>query len=314
LTVSLAIAAASLAIWLYLVAGRGDFWRASVRDDTETQHEPRSWPPVAAVVPARNEAEFIPESLGSLLALDYPGSFDVILVDDQSTDGSAAVAYALADANRHHRLTVLAGRPLPRGWTGKLWAMQQGADHSQNLPEPPHYLLFTDADIAFARDTLRRIVARAEAGGRVLGVCTGVLQAQIGNSLVGFARIELDDRGIVACRLPLREQPAGIVTSGSAARQRRSQQRNAGQREDERKAERVDAQLSPYLVLEARHRWQDRLGLSHVEIGDLVAMGPSAWHTGRDEVARRVAAFPDPAAVTASLTLSVYRRRDTPSA
>jgi hopene-associated glycosyltransferase HpnB len=168
LTVSLAVAAASLAVWLYLVAGRGDFWRASVREDAETQHEPRFWPPVAAVVPARNEAEFIPESLGSLLTLDYPGSFDVILVDDQSTDGSATVAYALADANRHHRLTVLAGRPLPRGWTGKLWAMNQGADHAQNLPEPPHYLLFTDADIAFARDALRRIVARAEAGGLVL--------------------------------------------------------------------------------------------------------------------------------------------------
>jgi hopene-associated glycosyltransferase HpnB len=168
LTVSLAVAAASLAVWFYLLAGRGDFWRASVREDAETHPEPKFWPPVAAVVPARNEAEFIAESLGSLLNLDYPGSFDVILVDDQSTDGSAAVAYAVADANRHHRLTVLSGRPLPGGWTGKLWAMNQGAAHVQNLPEPPHYLLFADADIAFARDALKRIVARAEADSLVL--------------------------------------------------------------------------------------------------------------------------------------------------
>ena len=110
----------------------------------------------------------IAKSLGSLLDLDYPGSFNVILVDDQSTDDTVATAKAVADAQRHRRLTVLSGRSLPEGWTGKIWAMKQGTGHAQNLTEPPRYLLFTDADIAFATDALRRLVARAEADGLVL--------------------------------------------------------------------------------------------------------------------------------------------------
>ncbi len=164
MTASLAFASAVLAIWLYLIFARGGFWLAFVRDDRDSAAEPASWPRVVAVVPARNEAEVIAESLGSLLGQDYPGSFAVILVDDQSTDGTATIARTAADqAETPERLEVLAGRPLPPGWAGKLWAMKQGVDHAAALPEPPRYLLFTDADIAFSGDALRHLVARAEA-------------------------------------------------------------------------------------------------------------------------------------------------------
>jgi hopene-associated glycosyltransferase HpnB len=163
--VSLALASAALAVWLYLVIARGGFWRASIRDDRDNAAEPGSWPGVVAVVPARNEAEVIAESLGSLLNQNYPGSFAVILVDDQSTDGTALIGRAAAThAQAPDRLAIVTGLPLPPGWAGKLWAMQQGVDHAARLPEPPTYLLFTDADIAFSRDALRKLVARAEAG------------------------------------------------------------------------------------------------------------------------------------------------------
>jgi len=163
------VAAVALAIWLYLIAGRGAFWRASVRDVADHESEPRPSPRVIAIVPARNEADVIAESLRSLLVQDYPGSFSVVLVDDQSRDGTAALATrAATDIDAQRRLMIVSGRALPSDWTGKVWAMKQGIDHADGLSEPPCYLLFTDADIAYAPDALRRLVARAEAGGLVL--------------------------------------------------------------------------------------------------------------------------------------------------
>lgn len=169
MTISLAIAGISAAIWIYLIAARGAFWRASVRDDASHEAAPQSWPHVTAVMPARNEADVIAQSLRSLLTQDYPGSFDLILVDDQSRDGTSAVAAATAaDLQARNRLTIVSGRTLPAGWAGKVWAMKQGVDHSESLPRPPAYLLFLDADIACAPDVLQRLVARAEAGGLAL--------------------------------------------------------------------------------------------------------------------------------------------------
>jgi hopene-associated glycosyltransferase HpnB len=164
MTASLTVASAGLAAWLYLILARGGFWRASIRDDRDDAAEPRSWPRVVAIVPARNEAEVIAESLGSLLNQTYPGAFAVILVDDQSIDDTAAIARrTAARAQTPDRLAVLSGLPLPPGWAGKLWAMKQGVDHAAAMPQPPAYLLFTDADIAFSADALRHLVARAEA-------------------------------------------------------------------------------------------------------------------------------------------------------
>ena len=163
------IAALASAIWLYLIAGRGGFWLASVRDDSGLDAKLTRSPSVVAIVPARNEAEVISENLRSLFAQDYPGSFRVVLVDDQSRDGTADIATAAArDLKAPDRLMIVGGQALPASWTGKVWAMKQGVAHADGLSEPPHYLLFTDADIAYAPDALKRLVARAEAGNLVL--------------------------------------------------------------------------------------------------------------------------------------------------
>jgi len=163
------IAGLALAIWLYLIAGRGAFWLASVRDDSRPEAVLTTSPSVVAIVPARNEADVISENLKSLLAQDYPGPLSVVLIDDQSRDGTADVATAAAQAmNAQNRLMIVRGQALPANWTGKVWAMKQGVDHAGSLGEPPRYLLFTDADIAYAPDALRHLVARAEAGGLVL--------------------------------------------------------------------------------------------------------------------------------------------------
>jgi hopene-associated glycosyltransferase HpnB len=157
--VALGLALVGLAIWLYLLLGRGFFWLARERDDRAEPPEPATWPAVTAVVPARNEADVIARSIGSLLTQDYPGPFRVVLVDDQSEDGTAAVARALPGAER---LEVMNGSPLPRGWVGKMWAVSQGvARASEGRPD---YLLLTDADIGHRPENLRRLVARAEAG------------------------------------------------------------------------------------------------------------------------------------------------------
>ena len=82
---------------------------------------------MTAIIPARDEAACVGETVTSLLRQDYPGEFTVIVVDDQSRDATAQVAQdAAAALGAGDRLTVLPGRPLPPGWTGKLWAQQQG--------------------------------------------------------------------------------------------------------------------------------------------------------------------------------------------
>jgi len=121
---------------------------------------------VAAVVPARNEADCIGQTIASLLAQDYPGPWTVILVDDDSSDGTSEIAYRGADGNE--RLKVVRSRGLPAGWTGKLWAIKQGIDAAAALPQPPVYVLLTDADIVHATDSVSRLVAHAERNALVL--------------------------------------------------------------------------------------------------------------------------------------------------
>jgi hopene-associated glycosyltransferase HpnB len=159
-----------LAIWLYLVAGRGGFWRAAQRDDSELAvKSAMHWPPVCAVIPARDEAEAVGDTVASLLRQDYAGQLSVILVDDQSRDATAQRAReAAAACGAPDRLVVMAGRPLPAGWTGKLWAQHQGVECAGSMPEAPDYLLLTDADIAFAPSAVTSLVARSQQGGLVL--------------------------------------------------------------------------------------------------------------------------------------------------
>ena len=159
---------AALAIWLYLMAGRGGFWLARERDDRNSPGPPERWPDVTAIVPARNEADVITRSIAGLLEQDYPGSWRVVLVDDGSDDGTAATALAAAHGDAGRRLEVLRGSALPAGWTGKVWAQHQGVQHASLAGDRPDYLLLTDADIGHAPDTLRSLVARAESQNLVL--------------------------------------------------------------------------------------------------------------------------------------------------
>jgi hopene-associated glycosyltransferase HpnB len=161
------IASLSVAAWAYLALGRGAFWRTRERDVKTPA--PASWPPVTAIVPARDEAESIARSIDSLVDQDYPGEFAIILVDDESRDGTSTLARAAATARgKAERLTILAGKPLPSGWTGKLWAQNQGVTQAGQGNPTPRYLLLTDADIEHASDSLRTLVSEAEAGGLAL--------------------------------------------------------------------------------------------------------------------------------------------------
>lgn len=148
------LAALALLTWLYLIALHGRFWQAG---PVLAPALPRQAPPVCVVVPARDEAAVIRDSLGSLLAQDYPGPFRVILVDDGSTDGTGDIARALGD----ERLTVLTGVPRPAGWSGKLWAVSQGLAEAREAD----YVLLTDADIVHDRRHLSTLVAKAESDG-----------------------------------------------------------------------------------------------------------------------------------------------------
>jgi hopene-associated glycosyltransferase HpnB len=167
-----AVAVAAFAAWLYLVLGRGGFWRGRERDSTLARPAYKgiaAWPRVIAIIPARDEAACIGTTIRSLLRQDYPGPLAIILVDDGSADETAEVARrAGVETGAADRLTIISGTDLPPGWTGKLWAMRQGVTEAENGPKPPDFLWFSDADIAYAPGVLRRLVAGAVARGTVL--------------------------------------------------------------------------------------------------------------------------------------------------
>ncbi|MFI0480877.1 glycosyltransferase [Actinomadura sp. 9N215] len=181
------LALAALAGWLYLAFGHGGFWKTGPR--LSSGADPPEWPDVVAVIPARDEAAVLPETLPTLLAQRYPGDFSVLLVDDGSTDGTAETADRLA-AETVRRLAaepvsqlsgesaesaegvrggpagfrVVRARDRPEGWAGKVWAMSEGVRAAGG----PEFLLFTDADIAYAPGTVTDLVRAATSGGRDL--------------------------------------------------------------------------------------------------------------------------------------------------
>jgi hopene-associated glycosyltransferase HpnB len=185
------------AAWVYLLAGHGGFWRTDVRLPLGADApDPADWPSVTAVMPARDEAAILPETLPTLLAQGYPGAFSVVLVDDGSTDGTGAVAAGLGEAapggtavegtaglgredSRRRAATglrVVPGDPLPAGWAGKVWAMAQGVEAAGECD----YLLFTDADIAFEPGMVTGLVRSAIADDRALVSQMALLRAESG--------------------------------------------------------------------------------------------------------------------------------------
>jgi len=153
------LAAIPLAIWVYLLVARGYFWRVS--EDSFGPKHLEDWPRVVAIVPARNEARTISEAVSSLAKQDYPGEFSIIVIDDHSEDGTAALAQQAANEfGASQRVKIHVASPLAPGWTGKLWALNEGIQLAANYSA--EFFWFTDADIEHAPDTLRRLVSRAE--------------------------------------------------------------------------------------------------------------------------------------------------------
>lgn len=153
------IAAVSLVKWLWLLLSRGGFWRADQRLEQNAEAI-GEWPPIVAVIPARDEAETIYQSVSSLSAQDYPGDLAIIVVDDNSSDATAALALKANDGRRH--VEVVSGEPLLAGWTGKMWAVSQGVARAREGFADTEYLLLTDADIYHDPTSLRRLVSKAE--------------------------------------------------------------------------------------------------------------------------------------------------------
>lgn len=160
MSASLGLAVLSLAIWLYLLLGRGGFWREWPHPAPPVAPH---WPDIITVVPARDEAETIGNAIGSLLRQRYPGDSSVVLVDDHSSDGTAEVARSAArEAGAESRLTVIRAGDLPSGWTGKMWAVAEGLRHLDATGSTAELVLLTDADIAHHSENLAELVARME--------------------------------------------------------------------------------------------------------------------------------------------------------
>jgi hopene-associated glycosyltransferase HpnB len=183
--ISLALVSLSVVIWLWLLGFRGQFWQSDVvlewgsgedkgggedgrvgrvddfNSTLKTQNlNLKTFPSVCAVIPARNETDVLPLTLPSLLQQNYAGAFRVILVDDHSSDGTAEVAKQVAEElAKADQVQIITAKPLPVGWSGKLWAMQQGVEATEAFA--PDYLLFTDADIQHDPENLQQLMQRA---------------------------------------------------------------------------------------------------------------------------------------------------------
>jgi glycosyltransferase involved in cell wall biosynthesis len=123
----------------------------------EWDRRPAGNPRVSIIVPARNEEENIEQALTQLLELDYE-NYEVIVVDDRSTDRTGDIMDRVAASPQAHgRLKVIHVNTLPSGWLGKTHAMWTATQHASG-----DWLLFTDADVLFKPQSLRRALAYAE--------------------------------------------------------------------------------------------------------------------------------------------------------
>jgi hopene-associated glycosyltransferase HpnB len=159
---SLILGVLCLAAWLYLLLAHGSFWGVSA-SLSEVVPARQGSATVAVVIPARDEADVIGETIESLLQQTYSGAMQLFVVDDQSSDETSEAATVAAHVcGRGDSVTVIDGQALPLGWTGKLWAVQQGIERALRIN--PEFLLLTDADIVHDRDSVATLLALAEQG------------------------------------------------------------------------------------------------------------------------------------------------------
>jgi hopene-associated glycosyltransferase HpnB len=177
----LAASCLSCIAWVYLFFFRGGFWRTNIHLDLSDPGLPKSdfddqdsWPDVRIIIPARNEEDILPRILPSILEQDYPGDYEVVLINDHSEDATEEVARRIAqDCDKSDRFHLIDSRPLPEGWTGKVWAMQQGVafrtnERAESDNANPELLLFTDADIAHPSNSIKTLVGKMSADKRDL--------------------------------------------------------------------------------------------------------------------------------------------------
>lgn len=187
-TLAVILSLLSLLIWIALVFFRGAFWLLrQFDDDRHAPNDLQTWPRVLAIVPARNEAATIGRTVESLVRQDYRGDFQIIVVNDLSTDETERLAHLAAEiAGAANRVSIISSTTPPPGWTGKLWAMQQGVQKAASFSHvasgketiSQNYLWFTDADIQHAPDTLTRLVSRAATQNLQLTSLMVLLQAK----------------------------------------------------------------------------------------------------------------------------------------
>jgi hopene-associated glycosyltransferase HpnB len=203
IALSSSLTLASLLIWLYLFLAHGRFWQSAPQLPAAT---PPEFPDVDIVVPARDEAHTIGQAIGSLLAQDYSGRFRVILVDDNSTDGTAALAGAAPS------LTVISAPSKPADWSGKLWALSQGVAAS-HAP----LLLFTDADVVHDPRHLSSLVSKLLQSGvgmvseMVRLNCTSLAERALVPAFVYFFQMLYPFRKVNDPRSPVAAAAGGTV-------------------------------------------------------------------------------------------------------
>lgn len=156
-----ALTALALLAWIYLTWMRAGFWKA----DIWLKPEPSTPDPVnasvAVIIPARDEADTIATTLASLTSQSFSGTLKIVVVDDQSSDGTGSIARAASTENIP--VEVINGTDLPEGWSGKVWAMSQGVEAACAGSALPDYILLTDADIEYAPHVLDKMVRTADA-------------------------------------------------------------------------------------------------------------------------------------------------------
>ncbi|HEY2241603.1 MAG TPA: glycosyltransferase [Streptosporangiaceae bacterium] len=162
-------------------------------------------PAVSLLVPVRNEAARLPASVPAMLAQDAD---EIVLLDDESTDGTGALARSLLSG--HSRARVMDGVPAPPGWVGKSWACQQlAASASGSL------LVFCDADVLLAEGAIDAVIAEMQAQrADVFSVFSRQITGSLGEHLITPL---IDD--VLLCFLPFAllsaDVPAAATASGA---------------------------------------------------------------------------------------------------